>query len=85
MEVVVVFDDVGNCVQTTQEEIQRISKSLHQLSAAILTYTMKLRDMIDLIPTFRGAEFVIVPSAGDTTRLFRQTGLMLGFSLRVKN
>ena len=37
MEVVVVFDDVGNCVQTTKEEIQRISQSLHQLSAAVLT------------------------------------------------
>ena len=33
----------------------------------------------------RGAEFVIVPSAGETTRLLSLIGLRLGFSLRVKN
>ena len=32
-----------------------------------------------------GAELVMVPSAGETTRLFSLIGLRLGFSLRVKN
>ena len=33
----------------------------------------------------RGAELVMVPSAGETTRLLSLIGLRLGFSLRVKN
>ena len=37
------------------------------------------------IRTLRGAELVIVPSAGETTRLLSLIGLRLGFSLRVKN
>ena len=38
-----------------------------------------------VIPTLRGAELVIVPSAGETTRLPSLIGLRLGFSLLVKN
>ena len=38
-----------------------------------------------MIPTLRGAELVIVPSAGETTRLPSLIGLRLGFSLLVKN
>ena len=37
------------------------------------------------IRTLRGAELVIVPSAGETTRLPSLIGLRFGFSLRVKN
>ena len=46
---------------------------------------VKRRKDRDVIPTLRGAELVIVPSAGETTRLLSLIGLRLGFSLLVKN